>query len=41
MKILVCTKKHTYNITDLITFLGASMFFLGLIAIGCYFESLM
>ena len=40
MKILVITKKHTYNITDFIGFLGLSMAFWGLIALGCYLESL-
>lgn len=41
MKILIITKKHTYNITNLIEFLSLSTFFWGLIAIGCYLESLM
>ena len=40
MKILVYTKKHTYNITDLVEFLGLSTVFWGLLALGCYLESL-
>ena len=40
MKILVTTKKHKYNITNLIEFLSLSTVFWSLIAIGCYLEGL-
>ena len=41
MKILVYTKKHIYNITDFVEFLGLSTVFWSLLALGCYLESLM
>ncbi len=40
MKVLIYTKKHTYNITDFVKLSGSSIVFWGLIALGCYFESL-
>ena len=41
MKFLVVTKKRTYNITVFVDFLRLLIVFWGLLALGCYIESLM